>query len=117
MGTAAARWTVANSGTIQSTGSAGYGIDLAARGTVENGVSGATAALIAGYGGVLIRGKLATVANYATIEGTGSKRNGVELRNGGRVANGGTGATAALISGSKHAVAIRNAAGTAISGH
>jgi hypothetical protein len=50
-----ARWTVANRGTIESTGSAGFGIDLAAGGTVSNGDSGAAAALIAGYGGVAIR--------------------------------------------------------------
>jgi hypothetical protein len=79
-----ARWTVANSGTIQSTGTTGYGIDLGARGTVENGESGATAALIAGYGGVLIRGALATVGNLGTIEGTGKGRDGVELKAGGR---------------------------------
>jgi hypothetical protein len=107
-----ARWTVANEGTIASTGSAGYGIGLAARGTVENGASGAGAALISGYGGVLIDGALATVSNLGTIEGTGGNRDGVELEHGGLVTNGNAGTTAAQISGGRHAVVIRNAAGT-----
>lgn len=107
-----ARWTVANEGTIQNTGSAGYGVDLVSRGTVENGVSGAIAALISGYGGVWIRGALATVGNLGTISGTGTKRDGVELKAGGQVSNGNTDTTAALISGGRRAVVIRNAAGT-----
>jgi hypothetical protein len=106
-----ARWTVANRGTIENTGSAGFGIDLAAGGTVSNGDSGAAATLIAGYGGVVIRRKAGTVSNFATIEATGSRRDGVDLKMGGRVTNGNADVTAARISGGRHAVVIRNATG------
>jgi hypothetical protein len=104
-------WTIGNEGTIADTGAAGFGVNFAAGGTVNNGESGAAAALITGAGGVLIRGEAGTVSNLATITGTGSKGNAVELDAGGEVGNGGPGATAASIDGGQHAVAIRGAVG------
>ncbi len=113
-GQAGVGWSVINQGAVENTGTAGFGVDLKGGGTVENGPSGASTALIAGYGGVAIAGGAGTVTNFATIEGRGSRHDGVELFAGGYVGNGATTDTAASISGGRHAVVIRNFAGTVV---
>ncbi len=101
-------WTVNNSGTIQNTGTAGYGIHLAAGGAVNN----AAARLIAGYGGILIRGAAGVVGNLGTIQATGANSRGVNMTAGGRVTNGSAALTASLIAGSENAVFVDGGAGT-----
>ncbi len=92
--------TVANYGTIQSTGNSGEGIYLHNGGTVTNGSAAYTAARIAGaLSGVLSLAAAATIANYGTIQSTGTAGEGVYLGGGGAVTNGSTGDTAALIEG------------------
>ena len=70
-GSNAATWTVNNAGTVQG-GTAGinnYGVLLKGNGSVTNGSSGATTALISGRIGVEIRGT-GQIDNYATLSGT-----------------------------------------------
>ncbi len=68
--------TVTNLGTISSTGAAfgDFGIKLAAGGSVTNGASGSTTALITGYGGIGGFGTsgtaATTVTNFIKISGT-----------------------------------------------
>ncbi len=82
-GTAAAVWTITNSGKILSAG--GIGISLAGAGTVTNGPLRADNALISGSaGGVAINGA-GTVSNTGLI--SSSYGFGVELRSGGSVKN------------------------------
>src|SRR5262249_26659354 len=85
---------------------ASYGIALNAGGTITNGATNATGALIsASVGiGVLAQNDAATVANYGTITGNGSSGFGVDLENGGSVRNTGT---AALIS-ARYGILIRS---------
>ena len=104
-GTAAAVWTITNSGKILSAG--GIGISLAGAGTVTNGPLRADNALISGSaGGVAINGA-GTVANTGLI--SSSYGFGVELRSGGAVTN--TGATSAILGGFS-GVEIAGASGT-----
>lgn len=92
-GTAAAVWTITNSGKILSAG--GIGISLAGAGTVTNGPLRADNALISGSaGGVAINGA-GTVSNTGLI--SSSYGFGVELRSGGAVTN--TGAASAILGG------------------
>lgn len=92
-GTAAAVWTITNSGTVLSAG--GFGISLAGAGTVTNGPLRADNALISGSaGGVAINGA-GTVNNTGLI--SSSYGFGVELRSGGTVTN--TGAASAILGG------------------
>jgi Ca2+-binding RTX toxin-like protein len=102
-------WTVANYGTIAASAD---GIDLRLGGSVTNGASGASAALISGYSGVRIGGAAGTVVNSATIAGTGIAGIGIILGTGGSVTNGAGGATGARISGGLDGVAIFGSAGT-----
>ncbi len=82
--------TITNFGTINGTGTSSDGIFLAAGGKITNGSSGSTAALIKGAGyGVAVTGGTGMVANFGTIESTGSNSNGVGLA-GGSVINFGT---------------------------
>jgi hypothetical protein len=91
--------TVANYGTVKSanissTGSAG--VELFDGGTVVNGNSAATAALVVGYIAVDIPLGAGTVTNYGTIQGL---VDGVALGSGGSVQNGAGGSTGAVING------------------
>jgi hypothetical protein len=84
-------WTLTNLGTVESVGNLGAGIQLSTGGTITNGASGATAALIKGANeGISIVGAAGTVHNFGSIITTGSQSIGVQLRNGGVVANSGT---------------------------
>jgi hypothetical protein len=104
--------TVSNFGTVEGTGTAAVGVFLEACGSVTNGSSGATAALIeGGESGVWILAGAGTVANFGTIEGSGTALGdyGVLVGSGG-VTNGSAGSTAALIEGATGI--ILGAAGT-----
>ncbi len=59
--------TIANFGMIE--GRFGNGVDLHAGGSLTNGSTGDTSALIVGYHGVSIADAAATIVNYGTIEG------------------------------------------------
>ena len=105
--------TVVNSGTIEATVASSVAVYSAVGGTVTNGPSGGTSALILGVtNGVAIRGTIGTVANYGTINATGTYGAAVYLADGGSVTNGASGATAALIVGNSNAVAIFFTPGT-----
>lgn len=86
-------WTLTNLGTIEAAASAaiGIGIVLRAGGSVVNGASGSTAAVIEDYGGGILMGGAGTVANFGTIAGEGGTVGGagpgVVLSAGGTVAN------------------------------
>ena len=90
--------TIRNHGVVDAAGES-YGVRLTAGGTVTNGSSDDTAALIEGYRGVGVIGGSATVANYGTLRGLGDY--GVLLSAGGAVINGSTSDTTALIAGAK----------------
>jgi hypothetical protein len=83
-GNGSAAWTVVNSGTVETTGTTGSGINLRAGGSVDNTGTG----LIDGYRGVYILGTAGTVTNSGTILGTASY--GVRLLAGGTVVDSGT---------------------------
>ena len=106
---------VTNAGTIEGTGTAGIGIDLTSGGSVVNGPSGATPALISGGAfGITITGAAGTVANYGTVSSTpaGTTGAGVDLESGGIVVNGAFNSTAALISSTRNAVLVNGGVGT-----
>ena len=87
LGEAGYAWTVANSGTIKTTGTGSVGILLESGGSVTNGQSGSTGGLIESAGiGVEIFGSAGSVTNFGTIEGTGSSAIAVFLE-GGTVTN------------------------------
>jgi hypothetical protein len=94
--------TVTNFGTIRSTGSlaspSGFsaaGVILEAGGTVFNGATGATSALIQAYEtGIYVggfegasTGALGTVINYGTIKSTGAIGQGARFASGGSIVN------------------------------
>ena len=65
--------TIANSGTIATTGHKSNAVDLGAGGSVVNGPGGATAALVSGvYTGIAAYGAPTTITNYGTIAATGT---------------------------------------------
>ena len=102
-GTAAAVWTITNSGTVLSAD--GFGIWLAGAGTVTNGPLLADSALISGSaGGIAINGA-GTVKNTGLI--SSSYGFGVELLAGGLVKNTGI---ASAISGGTYGVYVAGAA-------
>ena len=107
---------VTNFGTVEKTaGSAPAAVILHAGGSVANGSSTSTTALISDNGngsGVYIGYGAGTVTNFGTIEAT-LGGNGVALRDGGRVTNGQSGSTAGLIIGvNAPSVIVSVAAGT-----
>jgi hypothetical protein len=104
-GTAAAAWTITNSGTVSSEG--GIGISLAGAGTVINGLVRLDNALISGsVAGIEIQGA-GTVTNVGAV--SSSYGFGVELLSGGSVTNSGA---ASVISGGYSGVKVAGAAGT-----
>ncbi|HXV01269.1 MAG TPA: hypothetical protein VG166_12305 [Caulobacteraceae bacterium] len=101
--------TVTNYGQIM--GSKQFGVDLAAGGTVVNGGTAATEALIRGAVGVqsTLPG---TLRNFGTVGGIGASGIGVELESGGVVVNGAAGDHAATLIGAEFGLLVVNAAGT-----
>ena len=97
-------WTVANYGTVTTTGSlnsVGDGILLRGGGSLDN------AGLIEGFHGVYITGSTGTVSNSGTLNGTASQGWGVQCYGGGSVAN-----NAGLIEGYRGGIDIKGGAGT-----
>ena len=88
-GPAGTEWAIDNTGTIESTGSAGYGIALAAGGSVDNASTGLIYGSVAG---VRIYGSAGSITNAGSIEGNTGPGNsgasdGVLLSAGGTVSN------------------------------
>ena len=112
-------WTVINQGTVENTGTTGgTAIQLGAGGTVNNQIqpsvspSGPTGgSLIEGYGGILIQGAAGAVTNLGSIKATGTNADAVYMTAGGTVSNGNASDTNASISGGRHGVFIKGAAG------
>jgi hypothetical protein len=89
---------VHNYGTISSPmAGSGQGVLLGDGGSVTNGSATDRIALIAGYQGISVKGAAGSVANFATIRGTGAF--GVSLYAGGSVTNGAVNDRGALIQG------------------
>jgi len=95
-GTGIAPWTVENFGTIEDTSTArSAGIRLDDGGTITNGASTSTAALIAGDSyGIYVAGT-GTVTNFGTIRSVDGE--GIHLTNSGTITNGASTATGAVI--------------------
>jgi hypothetical protein len=117
-------WTLANLGTITSTGSYSNGVHLTAGGSVTNGQSGA---ITGETNGVDIGGSSGTVVNFGTIQAravgyaydyfgyryTIGIGQAVHLEGaGGSVTNGQSGSTAGLITGTALGVDIGGGSGT-----
>jgi len=100
--------TVANFGTIEG-GFAGNGVYLHSGGSVTNGSTADSSALIEGDSGVSSLGA-ATVVNYGLLEAAGSFGDGVFLQSGGKVTNFGT------VRGEYFNGVLLQAAGTVING-
>lgn len=111
-GSVASVWTLTNFGSVQSTlGTSGAGVLLEGGGSVTNGSSTSTTALIAGATDGVALGSVGTVANYGTIVNTASIVTsgtdfffGVFLVEGGVLTNGAPDATQALIRSSEGGV-------------
>ncbi|HEV8679711.1 MAG TPA: calcium-binding protein, partial [Stellaceae bacterium] len=104
--------TVTNFATIRGTAVAGSGVALYAVGSVTNGASGSTAALITGSQfGVGSVAAVSSIANFGTISATGSSGKAVYFLNGGSASNGAIGASAALIDGGLDGVTVEGSAG------
>ncbi|MFZ3235433.1 MAG: hypothetical protein WA184_08705, partial [Stellaceae bacterium] len=101
--------TITNFATIKGS----TGVDLAKGGRIANGQSGSTAGLIVGTAGnaVVINGAAGTVANFGTVQETGTV-SAVALTAGGTVTNGAVGATTALITGTGTGVSATNVPAT-----
>ncbi len=114
-GLAGTPWRVTNLGTVNATGTGSAGVFLSSGGSVTNGSSSSTAALIEGAGsGVVVSGAAGTVTNFGTIEGTGTTSDGVVLGAGGSVTNGASGAPGGLVDGSFLGVVISGSPGTVV---
>jgi len=92
--------TLVNDGTIRNS-NGDVAVYLKSGGTVTNGATNATAALISARVGVYIHGT-ARVSNFGTISGY----TGLDLYNGGTVTNGASNSTAALVSASQYGVVL-----------
>ncbi len=101
--------TVANFGTILEIGTSGAGVLLGAGGSLTNGYSGSSAGVIlAGGNAVDVAGSAGTVTNFGTIDGTGSSVGAIYLGHGGTVTNSGT------LAGEAFGVNISNTSGAVI---
>src|SRR5712691_13437909 len=105
-------WTIGNTGTIKAT--AGNGVRLQDGGTVTNGSTSATSALISGFNdGIYIQATLGTATNFGTVV-AGANAIGVFLGAGGIVRNGTPGTTGAVITSGYIGVDIANVPGTVV---
>ncbi|HVH79447.1 MAG TPA: hypothetical protein VM782_08670, partial [Stellaceae bacterium] len=78
---------VTNTGIVDGTGTSGVGVDFKSGGTITNGATNATGALIEGNTyGVEATGTAATVSNFGTVQVTGVG-SGIFLQSGGNVTN------------------------------
>ncbi|HVH81460.1 MAG TPA: hypothetical protein VM782_18815, partial [Stellaceae bacterium] len=131
-GTSAGAVYVSNTGIIEATGTGSTAIVLGGGGTVTNGATNATGALVSGYSyGIRAINKKATIANYGTITGTNGAA--VYLSAGGSIANTGSAArlygpgglfvngngtvsnsSGAHITGSQYGIEMVGAAGTIV---
>ncbi|MEP6968405.1 MAG: hypothetical protein ABI906_10020, partial [Pseudomonadota bacterium] len=102
--------TMTNFGVIRGTRGqyGGYGALFNDGVSLTNGTAIDRTALIEGYAGVVVRGDVATVANFGTLRGDGvaEGEQGLFLGAGGTVTNGGAGDADALIEG---AAGVRSA--------
>jgi hypothetical protein len=89
--------TVSNFGAIRGRGQYGNGVFLVDGGSVTNGASGATAALIEGAQSAVTASAVAKITNFGTLSGEAS--DGVYLKAGGSVTNGSASDFRALIKG------------------
>ncbi len=109
--------TVINFGTIAETAASAFfgvpssGVSALVGGTVTNGAPTDPAALVEGYGGVMLQGAAGTVTNFGTILGQSVNYAAVALETGGAVTNGAVTDTAASIQGAR-GVDIQSAAAT-----
>jgi hypothetical protein len=110
--------TVINLGTITSSDMPGSGaVALMQGGTVTNGSTTVTGALISGGGAAavyIIGGTSALVTNQGTIAGQGNTATAVELWSGGTVINGSPGNSAATITAANGGVYVTGGAGTVV---
>jgi hypothetical protein len=103
-GSSGTAWKVVNLSNITATGTGGIGIQLESGGTIANGSSTDTTALIygAGHAAIEIVGTAGTITNYGTITDPGDSvtfGDGIYLRDGGNITNGSAADTTALIIG------------------
>ena len=105
--------TIANYGRILETGGGGPVVILSGGGTVINGPSGTTGALIQGPNGIQVGGVgafgtsgagIGTITNYGTVAAFGSFGTAILLNGGGSLTNGASGSSAALIDGGANGV-------------
>jgi hypothetical protein len=106
--------TITNFALIRGEGAKGFGVDLAAGGSVVNGSGADTSALIEGASGIDIATAAGTVTNFGSIRGTSG--NGVRLEMGGSLANGGGADRSALIEGDQGVTVLAGTATIANSG-
>jgi RTX calcium-binding nonapeptide repeat (4 copies) len=97
--------SVTNLGTITASDSTASAVHLTGGGTVVNGSTANTSALLEGYTGVFAQSAAATITNFATIRANPTLNGvGVNLDLGGTLINGALGSTAALIAGGRFGV-------------
>jgi hypothetical protein len=104
---------VDNFGSIRSAGTYSVGVGMGGGGSLTNGSSADSTALIeGGHFAIEIVGGAGTVTNFGTVRGAGGLSAGVLLKLGGVVTNGSTLDTTALIESQNDGVGIEGAAGT-----
>ena len=99
--------SITNAGSILGVGGANgdnLGVVLNDGGSVINGSTSDTTALVYGGIGVDVKAAAGTVINYATIQSLGGYRWGVYLADGGTIVNGGTADTQASIYGPNYGI-------------
>ena len=103
--TASGTVSITNFGTITASGTAASAVHLTGGGTVVNGSTSNTLALLEGYAGVFAQNSAASITNFGTIRANPTLDGvGVNLDAGGTLINGAVGSTAALIAGGRFGV-------------
>ncbi|HVH74502.1 MAG TPA: hypothetical protein VM755_06265 [Stellaceae bacterium] len=103
--------TIDNDGTIESAGTRGSGVVLAAGGSLSNTDTGS----ITGYAnGIIVAGGTGMIANYGTILGNGTSADGIYMGDGGLIANGASGTSYGLIVGGRSGAVIAGQPGTVV---
>lgn len=96
---------VSNYGTITASGMTADAVHLTAGGTIVNGSTADTSALLEGYAGVFAQNSAAHITNFGTILANPTLDGvGVNLDTAGTLINGAAGSTAALIEGGRFGV-------------